>query len=89
MGGPFRGLQGLREGWAEWLAPWESFVFRADEIHDAGDGRVLLLGDTFARLASGVEVQAHVGAVHTVRDGAIVAIQHFLDQEQARRAVGL
>ena len=88
MGGPFRGVDGLREGWAEWLAPWESFTFRADEIRDAGNGKVLLLGDTLARLSSGIEVQAHVGAVYTLRDGRIVAIQHFLDQEQARRAAG-
>ena len=88
MGGPFRGIAGMREGWAEWLAPWQSFTFRGDELIDAGGGRVLLLGETMAQLASGVEVQAQVGAVYTVRDGRIVAIQHFLDQEQARRAVG-
>ena len=89
MGGPFRGLDGLREGWAEWLAPWESFTFHAADIADAGEGRVLLLGETHARLASGVEVEAHVGAAYTIRDGRIVLIQHFLDQDQARRAVGL
>ena len=89
MAGPFRGPEGMRAGWAEWLAPWETFLFRGDDLIDVGGGRVLLLGDTMARMRSGIEVQAHVAAVYTIRDGQIVAIEHFLDQDQARRAVGL
>jgi ketosteroid isomerase-like protein len=90
MAGPFHGVEGLRSGWTEWTAPWESFVFRPTEIIDAPEGRVLLLGDSMGRLAgSGLEVETPVAALYTVRDGLIVRIEHFLDQDQARSAAGL
>lgn len=89
MAGPFRGADGLRTGWLEWLAPWESFIFRRSSWIDIGDGRVLTLGDSIARMASGVEVETAVGALYTIRDGRVTRIQHFLDQAQARRAAGL
>ena len=90
MAGPFRGPDGLRTGWLEWTAAWESWTFRATELIDAGDGNVLLLGDSVGRFAgSGLELETQAAALYTVRDGKIVRIQHFLDQDQARRAAGL
>jgi ketosteroid isomerase-like protein len=90
MAGPFRGVEGLQRAWAEWTAPWEKWSFRGTEWLDAGDGRVLLLGDSLGRLAgSGVEVETHAAALYTVEGDRIVRIEHFLDQEQARRAAGL
>jgi ketosteroid isomerase-like protein len=90
MAGPFRGAAGLQTAWAEWLEPWDSFVFRATEWIEPGGGRVLMLGDSTSRLVhSTVELDAHVAALWTIRDGRVVAIEHFLDQDQARRAAGL
>ena len=90
MAGPFFGVEGFRAGWAEWLEPWDSFVFAPSEWIDAGDGRVLLLGDRHGRLAgSGVELDTAAAALYELRDGRIVRIRHFLDQTQARRAAGL
>lgn len=89
MGVPFRGPQGLRTGWLEWLVPWEPFVVRRLEWVDIGDGRVLTLGHSVARMASGVEVETPAGALYTLRDGRVTRIQHFLDQVQARRAAGI
>jgi ketosteroid isomerase-like protein len=90
MAGPFRGLEGLQTAWAEWTEAWESWTFQPTEWIDVGDGRVLLLGDSLGRLsAAGAEVETHAAAMYEVRDGMIVRIQHFLDQDQARRAAGL
>jgi len=90
MGGPFRGLGGLQAAWAEWTDPWEAWSFRGTDWIDAGPGQVLFLGDSLGRLAgSGLEVEVHAGALYTVESGRIVRIQHFLDQDQARRAAGL
>ena len=90
MAGPFRGLAGLQRGWAEWTHPWEAWSFRPTDWIDAGRGRVLLLGDSTGRMAgSRVEIEAHVAALYTVESDEIVRIQHFLDQDQARRAAGL
>jgi ketosteroid isomerase-like protein len=90
MAGPFAGLEGLQAAWTEWTEAWESWGFRPTELIDAGAGRVLLLGDSVGRLsAAGTEVETHAGALYTVEGGRIVRIQHFLDQDQARRAAGL
>jgi ketosteroid isomerase-like protein len=90
MAGPFRGLEGLQRAWAEWTDPWEAWSFRGTEWIDAGGGRVLLLGDSIGRLAgSGVEMETHAAALYTVENDRIVRIEHFLDQDQARRAAGL
>jgi ketosteroid isomerase-like protein len=90
MAGPFRGPEGLRRGWTEWTEAWESWSFRGTDWIDAGEGRVLLLGDSKGRVAgSGVEIEAHVAALYTIEKDRIVRIEHFLDQDQARRAAGL
>lgn len=90
MAGPFRGHEGLRAGWAEWLAPWDSFLFEITEWIDAGNGLVLLLGQCRGRLSgSGLELDTPAAGLYEVRDGLITRIQHFLDQDQARRVAGL
>jgi ketosteroid isomerase-like protein len=90
MAGPFKGLEGLQHAWAEWTEPWDAWSFRATEWIDAGGGRVLLLGDSVGRLAgSGVEMETPAAALYTVEDNRIVRIEHFLDQDQARRAAGV
>jgi hypothetical protein len=90
MAGPFRGLEGLQRAWTEWTAPWAAWSFRGTEWIDVGAGRVLLMGDSTGRLAgSGVEMETHAAALYTIEDDEIVRIEHFLDQDQARRAAGL
>jgi len=90
MAGPFQGLDGLQRAWREWTAPWEAWTFKGSEWIDVGEGRVLLLGHSTGRFrGSGAEMDAPVAALYTVEGGMIVRIQHFLDQDQARRAAGL
>ena len=37
-----RGLEGLLEGWREWLTPWESYDLTTEDYIDAGDDVVML-----------------------------------------------
>lgn len=46
----YLGIDGLREGWRAWLEPWDRFELQIDEALDVGDGRVLVLVRTLARL---------------------------------------
>jgi ketosteroid isomerase-like protein len=90
MTGPFFGLDGFREGWREWAKPFETFTATIESIEDGGEGRVLILVKTRARLrGGGPEVTDRTAAVYVVRDGRIVAIDHYLDQDDARRAAGV
>lgn len=89
LGGPFVGLEGFRAGWAEWLEAWDTFTGRIEEVVDIGDGRVLVLAHALGRMpGSGFELDAPSAMLLTVHDRLIIRIEHFLDQDQARRAAG-
>jgi hypothetical protein len=89
MGGPFFGASGFLKAWQEWLVPWESFSIRMDEFKEV-ESNVLAFVHCVGRVSqSGLEVDTPAAAIYTVESGRIVKIRHFLDQDQARAAVGL
>jgi ketosteroid isomerase-like protein len=90
MTGPFSGIEGFQAGWREWTEPFESFTATIESIEEGDDGRVLILVETRARLrGGGPEVTDHTAALYQVGDGRIIGIDHYLDQDDARRAAGL
>lgn len=90
MAGPWFGAAGFVAGWREWLGPWEAFTVRITDWVEVGPDRVLLFADaTGVMSGSGVEIDTPVGAVYEVANGKITRIEHFLDQDQAKRAAGL
>jgi SnoaL-like protein len=86
---PERGVEGLREGWRDFLEPWEKFWIRFGEVLDAGEGRVLSLGELCGRLEGGAEITQLGAAFIRIRDGLIVGVHFYVDQDQARRDAGL
>jgi ketosteroid isomerase-like protein len=86
---PVRGTEGLRAGWAEWLEPWEKFGFRFERALDAGDGKVLSLAELRGRAHGGAEISHPGAALFRVRAGRIVAMDFYMDRDQARRDAGL
>jgi SnoaL-like domain len=86
---PERGLEGLREGWRDWLEPWEHFWIRFEELVDAGDGKVLSLAELCGQLPGGAEITQAGAALITVSDGKVVAADFYVDQNRARRDAGL
>jgi ketosteroid isomerase-like protein len=90
MAGPFRGAEGFRAGWREWLQPFDRFRIELEETQAAADGRVVLLATTFGTLqGSSVEVEQPSAVVYTVRGGRIAGADHYLEHEQALREAGL
>jgi ketosteroid isomerase-like protein len=90
MAGPFRGAAGFRAGWREWLQPFDRFRIDTQDARTAPDGRIVLLAATFATLQdSPVEVEQPSAVVYQVRDGRIVAADHYLEHAQALRDAGL
>ena len=88
-GKTYTGLDGLRDMWLEWLAPWTTYRVKAEDVIDLGD-RVLLLAHVFGRLGgSEAEVENTVASVYTVRDGKIARAEFYIDRTEALKAVGL
>jgi ketosteroid isomerase-like protein len=88
MAGPFRGPEGFRAGWREWLRPWETFAATIDAARESEDGsRVLLLVTSHGTMVgSGTKVDQPSAAVYEFDGERIGAIDHYLDHDQARRA---
>jgi hypothetical protein len=83
------GLQGLREGWLDWLSPWVTYRTEIEELVDLGE-RVLVLVRDFARREEAMpEVELISGAVWTIREGKVVWVEFFPDRASALKAAGL
>jgi ketosteroid isomerase-like protein len=72
-----RGLQGLRAGWLDWLAPWASYRAEIEEMIDLGDRVVAVLCDYARREQDGPEIALKSAAVWTVREGRIVRAEFY------------
>jgi ketosteroid isomerase-like protein len=83
------GLNGFREMWLDWLAPWAKYRTGVEEAIDCGD-RVLLLQRSAGLLeGSTQEVKLAPGVVWTVRGGKIARFDVYADRADALKAVGL
>jgi hypothetical protein len=82
----YEGIEGLRQGWRRWLSPWEGYMINIEDVIDAGEGRVLVLVTSNARMKeSGAEVPQSAATKFVVEAGVISEIWFYLDQDQARR----
>jgi len=87
---PRPGLQGMRDYWLDWLAPWESYRAEITELRDAGDAVLVLSRDFGRRPGMDKEVEMHGSAVWTVRNGKIARAEFFpTDRASALEAAGL
>jgi ketosteroid isomerase-like protein len=83
------GLDGFREMWLDWLAPWAEYRTEVEEAIDCGE-RVLLLQRSSGRLeGSTQEVKLAPGVVWTVRDGKITRFEVYADRAEALKALRL
>jgi ketosteroid isomerase-like protein len=88
-GKTYIGLDGFRESWLDWLAPYAEYRTEVEEAIDCGD-RVLLLQSSSGRMAGSTkEVKLAPAVVYTVRDGKIARFEPYADRARALEAVGL
>ena len=88
-GKTYTGLDGLRDMWLEWLAPWTRYRVEAEDVIDLGD-RVLILVHAFGRLeGSQGEVENTSASLWTVRDRKIARVEFYVDRTEALKAAGL
>jgi ketosteroid isomerase-like protein len=71
------------------LEAWEERRLEPKEFLHADDVVVLLLHEYRRGRGSGIELENDTAVVFTVRDGRIVRMQGYMDQDAALRAAGL
>jgi ketosteroid isomerase-like protein len=83
----YRGFDGVRRFWGEFLSMWDSYKVEPLRFDDAGD-QVAVVVHIVGRTHE-LEVDETRSSLLTVRDGRIARVQSFADPEGAREALGL
>jgi ketosteroid isomerase-like protein len=78
----YRGFDGVRRFWGEFLSTWESYKVEPLSFHDAGD-QVAVVVHIVARTHE-LEVDETRSSLLTLRDGRVVRVQSFADPDGAR-----
>jgi ketosteroid isomerase-like protein len=81
------GAKAARHAMEEWMAMWDEYRYKVDELIDVGDQ--VILGGTQVMVARGAEVSSALFFVWTLRDGLAVRARLFLNRSQALEAVGM
>jgi ketosteroid isomerase-like protein len=83
----YRGFDGVRRFWGEFISAWESYKVEPLSFHDAGD-QVAVVVHIVGRTHE-LEVDETRSSLLTLRDGRVVRVQSFSDPDGAREAAGL
>ena len=86
-GGEYRGHEGVRKFFNDMEEDWESRRIEVDEIRDAGDDGVLVLGTFAATGRTGTEVRYPLAWHSRFRDGKLWRLQAYSDRDSAVRAL--
>jgi ketosteroid isomerase-like protein len=85
---PRQGIDGWRDAWLDWLAPWDSYRAEIEEVRDLGDRVAVFVRDYGRPRGMTEEVEFRGVAIYTVRERKIVRIEHFTERSQAAAALG-
>ena len=78
-----RGPDGFREGWADWLEPWQSYRIYYDDVVDRGDRVVALVRLRGVTKRDGVEIEHEAAGVFRFEGERVVELEFNLDRENA------
>jgi len=85
----YRGIEGLRAAWVDWLAPWDSYYTEIEDVIDLGDRVLVLPRDHGRRKDLATDVEQRGGSVYTVRGGKVARVEFYPNRDEALEAVGL
>jgi ketosteroid isomerase-like protein len=83
----YRGFEGVRRFWGEFVSTWDSYRVEPLRFDDAGD-QVAVVVHIVGRTHE-LEVDETRSSLLTVRDGRVVCVRSFTDAEGASEAAGL
>ncbi len=87
-GRSYRGLEGFRRMWLDWLEPWASYHVRVEKLIDRGERVVALIRDVARRQDTDAEVEIKAGSIWTLQDRKVVRVE-FRPRDEALEAAGL
>ena len=87
--GVYRGHHEVRRFFDEWLATWDSYEVRVDEIRAVGDRVLVLYRQRGVGREGRVPMEFGGAQVISLRDGKIAVIDNYSDRSRALQAVGL
>ena len=82
----YRGFDGVRRFWGEFLSAWDEYGVEARDFYDAGD-RVAVVVHIVGR-THGLEIDETRSSLLTIRHGRVVRVEGFADPQGAREAAG-
>lgn len=85
----WRGVEGLLDAWADWLAPFERFWLEIEDVIESGDVVVTLVRQHALPRGGGREVENAGAAVWTFEEGILSRVEFHLDREVALKSAGL
>jgi ketosteroid isomerase-like protein len=85
----YRGLDGVRAFFRDWLEVWDEIDWEAEEWIDAGDHVIALLRVSGRGKLSGVPVERSEAHLWTLRDGKLLRLKVFDSKDGALEAAGL
>jgi ketosteroid isomerase-like protein len=80
--GSFGDRRSFAEIWDEWLSVWREHRSTIEEVRTKGD-RVLVLSHERLRPREGMEFENRGAGIFTIRDGRIVRLEAYMDQQPA------
>jgi ketosteroid isomerase-like protein len=87
-GRSYRGLEGFRRMWLDWLEPWASYHVHLEDVIEDGDRVAVLIRDRACHRDSDAEVEMLAGSVWTVRAGKITRVELYANRRDLFEASG-
>jgi ketosteroid isomerase-like protein len=84
-----QGHEAVRASTARWKGEWDDYELIPEDFADVGDCVVATVRFRARGRGSGIEVDARLYDVFTLRDGRIVRMDQFTEQSEALDAAGL
>jgi ketosteroid isomerase-like protein len=88
--GEYRGREGVERWLSDWEVAWSEFRMDAEQLIDAGDGRVhAQIRMQATGRESAVTVERDDAILYELHDGLIARLDYFNDRSEALAAAGL
>jgi hypothetical protein len=85
----YTGVDGLVEGWSDWLAPFEHYRIDVEEMREAGDAVFVTVRMVATPKGSSGAIETDAAAVLFFEEGLVGRIEFHLDRALARRRAGI